>query len=83
MPDGVVRGRCVKGGGGAAVAELVALLPLIQLPHGARPTDATPVPGTGTLGVQGSEAEVAKAVLGVFVLPVACSRGGAVAWGLW
>lgn len=51
------------------MTELVALLPLVQLPHGVGPR-------------VGGEAEVAEAVLGVLVLAKS-GRRGALARSLW
>lgn len=70
--EGVIGGRGVERRRGAAVAELVALLPLVQLPHGVgrRPP------------LIWRQAEVAEAVLGVLVLAQS-GREGALARSLW
>lgn len=65
----VVRGRGVERRRGAAVAVLVALLPLVQLPDGVGPR-------------VGGQPEVAEAVLGVLVLAQSAG-GGALAGRLW
>lgn len=60
-------GAAVDGRGGAAVAELLPLLPLVQLPHHAL---------LGGHALVGGHAEVAEPVVGVLVVTgqVACGR---------
>lgn len=71
-PKRVVRGGSVERRCGAPVAELMALLPLVQLPRGV---------GLRAARLRG-QTEVAEAVLGVLVLAKS-GRGGAVARSPW